>query len=409
MNSKILQVKKSVKRLEDVTSLQHHSYTPYSTAFNNNDEIRVTIQSQDLYVLPSDSYLLIEFTAGRRDAQPLAINAANFSHLFIAHMFSEMRYELNGFEIDRCKMPGITSTLKMLTACQEKNEDNLNLFNLHASRPISVGTYQMILPLRFVFGFCDDFDRIVLNSKHELILVRHRTNTNMYIQAAAAGDDLNLDFNVTKVVWKMPHVTLSDGAKLTMLQTVAQNKELVLPFRSWDLYEMPVLPQTTRHTWSVKTTNKVNKPRYVIVAFQTGRTNTTRGNPSQFDHCNVTNMKVYLNNERYPYDDFQLNFAQHNYHELYLAFSKIQQSYYNEKGGTNPVNGWPTYAAFIASPIFTFDCSRSDESLKPGMVDVRVEIETSANIPANTTAYCLIIHDNIIRYSPFSSAVYRDV
>lgn len=409
MSSKILQVKKSLRRLEDITSLQDHTYTPYCTAFNNNDEIRITIQSQDLYVLPSDSYLLIEFHVGLRDGQPLGAEASCFSNLFIAHMFSEMRYELNGFEIDRCKTPGITSALKMLIACQEKDKENLLLVHQRGMTTIAAGTYQMVLPLRFVFGFCEDYEKIVLNSKHELILVRHRTNANMFVQAAAEIDELNLDFSVTKLVWKMPHVSLSDGAKLSMLRMVSQNNELHLPFRSWDLYELPVVPQTTRHTWSVKTTNKVNKPRYVIVAFQTNRQNVVRADPSKFDHCNTTNMKLYLNNERYPYDDYHLDFAHHNYHELFLTLSKIQHSYYNGNGGSNPMNGWPDYNTFATLPVFAFDCSRSDENLKPGMVDVRIEIETSANIPANTTAYCMIIHDNLIKYSPFSSTVYRDV
>jgi len=27
-----------------------------------------------------------------------------------------------------------------------------------------------------------------------------------------------------------------------------------------------------------------------------------------FDHCNLTNVKLYLNSEFYPYDDLNLNF-----------------------------------------------------------------------------------------------------
>lgn len=408
MSSKILQVKNPIIHLEDVISQQFHTYAPYSTAFNNNDEIRITIQSQDLYVLPSESYLHIEFAAARHDAQAIGDNDVYFPHLFIAHMFSELRYELNGFEIDRCKTPGITSMLKMLAACQEKDADDLKLFNLYANTHIAAQTYRMIIPLRFLFGFCDDFNKIILNSKHELILVRHRTNLNMYTQQAV-GAAINMDINVTKIVWKVPHILLGDGAKLKMLQTISRNTDLYVPFRSWDLYELPVVPQTTRHTWSVKTTSKVNKPRYVIVAFQTNRNNIVGSNASEFDHCNITNLKLYLNNERFPYDDFNLNFAQISYHELFYALTKIQHSYYNGMGGSNAVANWPSYAGLVQTPIFAFDCSKSEESVKPGMVDVRLEIESSANIPVNTSAYCLIIHDNLIRYSPFTSIVQREV
>lgn len=58
MSENILDVKSSVIHQDDIIHQQYHTYSPYSMTFNNNDEIRITIQSQDLYVLPSDSYLL---------------------------------------------------------------------------------------------------------------------------------------------------------------------------------------------------------------------------------------------------------------------------------------------------------------------------------------------------------------
>lgn len=239
-----------------------------------------------------------------------------------------------------------------------------------------------------------------MNSKHELILVRSSTNANVY-QAAADIVDLNL----TKIQWKVPHVTLSDGAKIAMLKTISRNESLLLPFRSWDLYELPALPKTHRHTWSVKTTSQVHKPRYVIVAFQTAKHNVFNGNSSRFDHCNITNLKLYLNNERYPYDDMNLNFSEQNYLELFYMFQNIQQSYYNEISFSNPMS--MDIDNFLRKPIFTFDCTRTDESIKGGMVDVRIEIEASEIIAENTTAFCLIIHDNIIEYSPFTGMVHR--
>lgn len=408
MAAEILQIKRPNRHQDDIVSHQYHTYAPYSTSFNNNDEIRITIQSQDLYVQPSESYLLLELTAGRAGGGAIAANTAFYVKYFIAHMFSEMRYELNGFEIDRCKSPAFTSLLKTAVACKEEDSQMLKLFNLNAGHTINVQTINMIIPLRFVFGFCDDFKRIVLNSKHELILVRHRSNLNMYRETADAP--LDLQFTVNKIVWKVPHVELSDEAKLTMLRTLSQNDTLPIAFRSWDLYELPVVPQTTRHTWAVKTTNKVNQPRFVVVAFQTNRNNMQGDvNASVFDNCNISNIKLYLNNERFPYDDFNLDFNNFHYHELYLSLMKIQQSYYNGTGGTNPSAEALTFASLQNNTFFAFDCTKTNETVKPGMVDVRVEIESRENIPANTSAYCLIIHDNIISYSPFSSLVHRQV
>ena len=51
------------------------------------------------------------------------------------------------------------------------------------------------------------------------------------------------------------------------------------------------------------------------------------------------------------------------------------------------------------APLVVIDCSKQNELLKTGPVDVRVEFESHANFPAETTAYCLIIHDRVVDYS----------
>lgn len=92
-----------------------------------------------------------------------------------------------------------------------------------------------------------------------------------------------------------------------------------------------------------------------------------------------------------------------------MMFARVEKTYYNGAGGTSPLDTFRTFEQFLLRPLFAFDCSRTEESIKPGMVDVRLEIEASQNIPANTSAYCMIIHDNLVRYSPFTSAVHRDI
>lgn len=400
MATSVLEVKSPVIQVDDIINQQYHTYTPYTTTFNNSDEIKITIQSQDLNVLPSGSYILIEFSAAKRDGTPFAANEARFSYNCLPFLFSEMRYELNGIEIDRCKSPGITSILKCMTACKSKDEKSYYCLNHNSQTYIAVGTFQCMLPLKFLFGFCDDYRKVIMNCKHELILVRSRTNNNFY----QAADDV-LQLTINKIHWKIEHVMLSDKAKLKMFKMISRNEKLILPFRSWDLYELPLVPQTTRHTWNVKTTSQVSQPRYVIVAFQTNRLNVLNNDSSMFDHCNISELKLYLNNERYPYDDLNLNFNSGHYHELFNMLQMIQQKYYDEISFYNPIG--VTLENFLNRPVFAFDCSNSDESIKTSMVDVRIEIQAHYNIPANTLAHCLIIHDNLVQYSPFTSLVHR--
>lgn len=276
MSDEILRIKSPVIQTDNITSQQYHTYTPYTTSFNNNDEIRIAIQAQDLYVLPSQSYLQIDFTVKDTDNDEVQkafteiqrVNASaklqvRFVHGFVAHLFSEIRYELNGVEIDKSRTPGIASILKCLAAGKSKDIAAYKLFTAYSDEQMSIKSYRMILPLRFILGFCDDFDKIILNSKHELILVRNRSDQNAYTAPAEIAN-----FTIDKIMWKVQHVTLSDAAKLSMLKTMNRNEFLPMTYRSWDLYEMPALPQINRHTWSIKTTTQTTKPRFVIIGFQ---------------------------------------------------------------------------------------------------------------------------------------------
>jgi len=56
-------------------------------------------------------------------------------------------------------------------------------------------------------------------------------------------------------------------------------------------------------------------------------------------------------------------------------------------------------------PIVVIDCARQNESIKSATVDVRIEFDCKENIPANTTAYCLILHDRVVEYCSLSNVV----
>ena len=57
------------------------------------------------------------------------------------------------------------------------------------------------------------------------------------------------------------------------------------------------------------------------------------------------------------------------------------------------------------SPLVVIDCSKQNESLKQTPVDVRLAFEAKENYPAQTSAYCLILHDRIIEYNPTSGNI----
>ncbi|KYN17584.1 hypothetical protein ALC57_10127, partial [Trachymyrmex cornetzi] len=141
------------------------------------------------------------------------------------------------------------------------------------------------------------------------------------------------------------------------------------------------------------------KPRYVIFALQTGRKNMPE-DISRFDDCKLTNAKLYLNSECYPYDDLNLDFDKNRCAILYDMYARFCKSYY----GYEYLEPSLIFTTFVRNgPFVIIDCSRQNESIKSDTVDVRLDFECKENVPANTKAYHLIIHDRVVQYNPLTN------
>ncbi|XP_076659501.1 uncharacterized protein LOC143362886 [Halictus rubicundus] len=309
-----------------ITKIELHSYNPYSnTTFGNNDEIRISIQQQDLYTLPCRSFLYVEGKLELPTGES-RIDTASLDNNAVPFMFEELRYELNGVEIDRSRNPGTTTTLKNYAS-----------------------------------------------------LSKTRSNALSNAGWLYANDD--------------PKPTATATAR-----------SIGMSFRSWDLYEYPLLQATTKHTWAIKTAPQMEKPRYVIFALQTDRRNSLMKTVTRFDHCQLANIRLYLNSETYPYDDLNIDFEKGKYALLYDMYAKFQESYYGNDEALLDVANFLKYA-----PLVVLDCSRQNEALKNATIDVRIEFECRADVPPSTTAYCLIIHDCIVEYNPLTNIVRKIV
>lgn len=408
MDSDILNLRGPIGFYDKITSIQEHAYNPYTTSFNHNDEIRIVIQNQDLYVLPTRSYIFIEgrvvVAEPAANADPAARVAPNFVNNAAAFLFSEIRYELNGFPIDICKNVGITSTLKGYISFTPKDLIRMETgsWKKESNQRATAGYINFCIPLKSIFGIAEDYQNILMNAKHELILVRSSSDLNVF-----TGANNISSITIDKIQWRIPHVTVSDSEKLKLMQIINKKLDIQLNFRTWELYEYPVLPTTDKHIWSVKASSQLNTPRFIIVAFQTGRNNVITADKSRFDHCNLSDLKVFLNSECYPYENLNVNFGNNQYAILYDMYARFQEAFYHDRPAhcAAPMLSYEEFRTI--APMIVIDCSHQNETLKKSIIDIRLEIQTRANIPANTTAYCLIVHDNIIQYNPYSNIVNR--
>lgn len=378
---------------DSIDGIEVHSYKPYVTSFNRNDEIRIPINQQDLYVLPSASTLYLEgvvkvFKTQTKE-QATSVHFANNPLLFF---FQDIRYELNGVEIDKIKNAGVTTTMKSLLSMNDSESRMSKVWgwDINGTKNMHSGKFSASIPLNNILGFAEDYKKVIINCKHELVLLRSNTNVNALI--LNTGEEVD-DVLIHKIVWRVPHVKVSDKDKINLLRLLEKDRPIQMAFRNWDLYEYPLLPKTTKHTWSIKTSSQIEKPRYVIVGLQTNRKNDAFKDMSRFDHCNLRDVKVYLNSTYYPYDNMNVSFKNDTIAILYEQYVRFQQSYYGRRA--EPLLSAKEFKEY--APLFVIDCSRQSDNLKSGpVVNVRVEFESEVEIPDQTSAYCLILNDCLL-------------
>ena len=282
---------------------------------NSGGAIRLYIKTQDIFTHPSESFLLIEGHLtkvgggeyGEDDLVSLANNA-------MMHLFKDIGYELSGQEIKKISHLGQATTMlgvlkypddfsksKGLNQCwykdtkAEANVQNVgwNLRRLYiVKHPDPHGSYSFKIPLKHIFGFCEDYDKIVYGFKHALILTRSDDHDAIFKADATDAGKIML----SKVFWFMPDMVPADKPKMDLYKIIERKEKLPVGYRMIQCTNASI-PQTNSFSWRLSVKSSPEVLRFIIVGFQTDRTGEQDRNPSIFNHCNIRNIYVMLNFE----------------------------------------------------------------------------------------------------------------
>jgi len=104
--------------------------------------------------------------------------------------------------------------------------------------------------LKHIFGFCEDYDKIVYGLKHTLTLVRKSDNDA--ISRANAADAGKVSMN--KISWFVPHVLLADAEKFPLYKNIESKVSLPVAYRTRQCDTITV-PEATVFSWRLGVKN----------------------------------------------------------------------------------------------------------------------------------------------------------
>ena len=401
-------------------SIYSEDYFPFNpitgTDFNSPGVIQLNIENQDEYFLPSKSWLEIEGKLIKHDdTRYLVGDSATLANNGILNCFSNIKYQLGGNEIESINHPG-QATLMLgllkydasysgLSQCWQPDDlavlaDNTGfqkrrgfIFNASA-QPNNIGSFSFAVDLEHIFGFAEDYDKVVYGMRHSLQLNR-KANDNDAIYRTAAAHAGKVE--ITKITLWMARVVPSFSESSRLNKLILDDKIILdswFRVRQCAMVSVPV--GSTSFTWNLGV--KTEKPRYVIIGLQTAKDENQEQNAALFDHQNVTNMKVRINSEEFPPIDVNSSFPLNHIAGWYRRLKEFKSTFYGvDKMVSSTCVDAKTYKDLY--PLFVFDVSRQNEKMgNSTVVDLSVMMTTATPVPANTNAFSLVISDRKIQF-----------
>ena len=417
----ILQITEDIPVDDSIYDYEYKEYNPIVGTDLNRGSIVLTIESQDIYTHPAESFLVIEGQLAAPVAPPLAgvapyadADVVTLINNGIMYLFSDVRYHLASHEIEVLQNPGHATTMLGLlkypddfTKSQGLNQlwlpdtniDNNNEANKVDNKGFKKrneyiiltsdpkGTFSFKIPLKHFLGFCEDYKKILYGMQQRLTLTRTNNDNAIFRTAATDAGTVRLD----KIRWFMPHVIPSDAYRLQLDKVIEKKEKIPVGYRMLQCDTSQVPTNQKSFTWRLGVKSSPDIPRFIIVGFQSGRNNNQEQNPAIFDHLYVRNIYVTLNAKRYPDTDYDNDFNKNQYSRIYGDASSFRKKFFNmdelvSNSGINPLD----YKNLF--PLYVFDVTKQSEKLKTSVSDIHIKAffdndpAGANNPPANTMA-----------------------
>ena len=156
------------------------------------------------------------------------------------------------------------------------------------------------------------------------------------------------------------------------------------------------VPESTSFTWRLSVKTAPEKPRFIIVGFQTAKDENQTKNLSTFDRVNLKNAYVTLNSDRYPAVDYNLSFSNQKLSRVYGDAALFGVKFFRMDELITQSNITPS--DYKTLPTFHVRCQKEKEKLKSSAVDIQIKANFTENVPAITGAFALVISDNMLSF-----------
>ena len=174
-NSDLLNFTEEIIVDEDIDRFEFHEYEPVNKNLDTPGEIRINIEQQDLFTLPSEAYILVEGKLVKTDGTPyIDTDAITLVNNGIMYLFSQISYQLSNQDVETIFDPGQATTM-------------IGYLKYPVEFQLGEGMNQLwqrdttaLADLISNTGFRINYNKVLYGFKHTLTLVRKSDNDAIF-------------------------------------------------------------------------------------------------------------------------------------------------------------------------------------------------------------------------------------
>lgn len=399
-----------------IASIEWFAYNPPNTVELNdsNGNFPISIFNEDLITHPRKTYLELRGKVNVVDGDNKVVTPLNLDLIKVTtcgwlHLFDRIDYYIADNKIDTVRKPGIVTLMKGLASFQTDKmycDAGWDLDVASGQNTLKTnGWFHAMIPMSIILGFNEDHKSFIYNMPQRMVFYRNHTSVNDIFQLS--GDYLTkykVAIELRHVTLNVPHIKFDLEHTTKVRNEIMRNAKYELKYRRW-FYNSHTPPVGTDFTWDIPISYA--KTKYVLIAFQTNRTNMPGADISKFDFCDLENCQVLLNNNiYYPHQPLGLCLEEHRCGTLYNMFKRFKGSYYSKEDDLlQPI---VTYQDFLTNyPLIVIDCSHQPTVLKESLINMKIFFNWRKPIPEKTIIHCIMIVDDKAIYSPLTGNVFH--
>ena len=313
-------------------------------------------------------------------------------HNWFLNLFSQISIKLGSTEIESIENPGEASELlNFVMTDRDYRNQYLNTWipdsgkgdttndGFKIRKELYSTSFEGMYPLKTLFGFFQNYHRLIYLIPFELRMTRNQNNKNIFYGTNTATEP-KLVFEELKLM--VPSITCNNTLEGEILKRMNLSKPIDVNFLERICTSID-MPEGTQYSWKPTVLN--SRPRFIMVGFKDESPEFTE-NYSKFiqnvGNNEIRSIRIQLNSSYYPIDPVTFSYKNNQQLKPYTNYRDMCNLF-----GMDPQINMIDFKNLYS--IFCFDVSAQDEKLAMNGVNVTIHINKDTGFKARCFAVIL--------------------